>query len=1610
MKGSNMKRTLRRWLATALALSILFSAAAAVSAAAVETGGASGETASYTKNYAAESIDGETLKVSVETQDAEVGAELENSTLTITKQVYGDDYDAVSGLLADMYSNTSDVKLYAFMISDGEGQEISLPDEDTTVTVTYTWQVGNGETEVPACEMKLLSFDGQSLSAREIDSSEDAGSDPPYFYSQTYTYRADSLSPLVSVNVGAPSAKETAAPLRVDTIEDQTYTKNYPFVSFGNNELLTVSVETTDSEAGPKLENSRINIQLRSSGDDRDSAKSLLDAKYIGVTSFTMYSFVIKDENGAEISLPEDGTTVTVVYKSNISDWGSGIAAYEMKLFSYDGAALSEQPIDSEADNGSFAPYLYAYTYTYTTNTLNSLVAVNVGGLEEAGPGELPVCDWEPGDYTVTANLYVRGDDNVVIPGLTVYVSNPDFPPTSPASEKVKLTVGTDGSLTLTFDNLNPVFTLQQINDGTDVHILERIWQHPEDYPEMNWGKVIDKRINGLVLSLDNMNGDYAFTDCMEYPIVLENAPNGGYKTMPIRLAVDFDSAEKGFAGSEDATVKTFIDADTGAQITVRTTEESIAPALEGAELRFEQLDNTAYRPVVNNLYNLYAGDNPEYSVYRYSLWAADGSEIQLMGNSRVEYALKSGWSDPAVFQVSGGESKEIKFIGIGGMANFSLKTLGTFLMIDNSAAVRWLICSYTSEETGLSFTYYNSRALLLAGQTGKEGQIKSTGMGTEYHFGFYNQNNGPSGFYDVGNTRVSVTLPYENESQKKIYMIVEEASGALFAKELDLSGAARGDGTITFDLLDPNSYPSRGIADYIMVALARGADKEGTIPANDLAGVGLNGYLLVTDKSIASMPILPKQANGNSVTISYTGVEQQGVQSWANCQVAGAVTARHAGTYTFTATPDDGYVWADGSSDSRILSWTINKSGLTCDYAGEVIEAGAEPKLEVTYIGFKNGEDPDTADDFVPPIIPRPESLQPGTTYKGIYPSGGSAKNYDLRYTGGTLTVLPEGAGMVEKPTARTGLVSDGKGTELVGIEGDGNGVAYDLTGTVKASEPGEYTATATLREGYYWSDGSRNVLQIKWSIAAGSGTPVNPGTPVTRTVTANLYIPGELNPLVPGLQAYMTNPDNPLGIGGHTGLPTVPATNNAKLTTDTNGTMTLELDIVNPVFTLQQIGGGSTATVVATKTVNGTFGARSSRISHLTIELERTTDGDEEEYVFENCVEHPTLISTDWHVPLTLHVNFTGGNSGLPSDEDPDVDVGGIIGNTKGDTVTKVDPVTGAVTETTTYSNGTVSITVTQTDGSFVNTMETKNGSTSETTVDTAGKSQTTVALVKDDVKDVESGKPVTLPMPDVTATKDVDTAPSIKLTSLGDSSARSLLVTVPVEKPAYGIVIMKVNADGSTDVLRFTRYNDGKLTFQAEKDVTYKIVDNGKPFNDVAADNWYANAVQYVSARGMMNGIASTTFSPDATTSRGMFVTILHRMEDTPSILNKGKAFIDVTDNQYYSEAVAWAIGNKIVSGYNNGSFGPNDSITREQLAVMLWRYSGSPESAGTLDDFSDKDQVGSYATEAMAWAVEKGIMSGEGNGVLDPLGQATRAQAAQMLMNYIEKFAD
>lgn len=230
----------------------------------------------------------------------------------------------------------------------------------------------------------------------------------------------------------------------------------------------------------------------------------------------------------------------------------------------------------------------------------------------------------------------------------------------------------------------------------------------------------------------------------------------------------------------------------------------------------------------------------------------------------------------------------------------------------------------------------------------------------------------------------------------------------------------------------------------------------------------------------------------------------------------------------------------------------------------------------------------------------------------------------------------------------------------------------------------------------------------------------------------------------------------------------------------------------------------------------------------------------------------------------------------------------------------------------------------------------------------------------------------------------------------------------VTIPYEECDLETVVVKLNTDGTKKVLAktITNLETSEIEFYINGTVAFEIIQNSKEYEDIDKNEWYCSAIKFTSARNLFAGTTDKLFSPELTMSRAMIAQVLYNLENNPEHSIKSE-FSDVLDNMWYAKAINWAVNEGIISGYGNGLYGPNDTLTREQLAVMLWKYCGKPESNHELKHFSDAEKVSEYAIKAIRWANEKGIINGDDKGKLNPMANATRAQVAQIFKNFIEK---
>ncbi len=289
----------------------------------------------------------------------------------------------------------------------------------------------------------------------------------------------------------------------------------------------------------------------------------------------------------------------------------------------------------------------------------------------------------------------------------------------------------------------------------------------------------------------------------------------------------------------------------------------------------------------------------------------------------------------------------------------------------------------------------------------------------------------------------------------------------------------------------------------------------------------------------------------------------------------------------------------------------------------------------------------------------------------------------------------------------------------------------------------------------------------------------------------------------------------------------------------------------------------------------------------------------------------------------------------------------------------------------------------TIVNADGS-VTKIETKSdGTTVETTTKPDG--STTVAETKPDgsVSTVEKRA-------DGTTVETVESASGGITASVSvPKSVGSTRVDIPVSKPTGSMVAVIVHPDGTEEIVRGSVVTETGVALRAEGDVRLKIIDNAKRFNDMA-DHWAKDAVEFASSRELFNGVGNDAFGPDLSMTRGMVSTVLARL-----------AGADTAGGEtWYAKGTVWAVENGISDGT-----APEQPVTREQLAAMLYRYAGSPAVSGELG-FDDADSISAWARDAVRWCVDNGILNGVGGNRMTPQDLARRGQVAAMLMRFLQ----
>ena len=419
---------------------------------------------------------------------------------------------------------------------------------------------------------------------------------------------------------------------------------------------------------------------------------------------------------------------------------------------------------------------------------------------------------------------------------------------------------------------------------------------------------------------------------------------------------------------------------------------------------------------------------------------------------------------------------------------------------------------------------------------------------------------------------------------------------------------------------------------------------------------------------------------------------------------------------------------------------------------------------------------------------------------------------------------------------------------------------------------------------------------------------------------------------------------------------------------------TQTLTATITPDDANNKNVSWSSDKPSVATVDENGTVTAVAVGTANITV---KTVDGEKTAV----CAVTVTAKSSGGS-------SSGGGGGGSSSSSKPSASTGKTETVTKPDgtkvqTETKAD---GTKIQTTTGKDGSVTKTETKKDGSSVTENKAADGSTGTVKTDKNGQTEAETKLSDKAIEDAKrNGEAVKAPV-EVKASRNSDTAPVVKVELPRNSGETK--VEIPVSNVRPGTVAVLVHADGTEEILKDSVPTEGGVRLTVDGSATVKIVDNSKGFIDIR-NHWAEDEIDFVSARGLVNGMSDTIYAPNNSTTRAQLWTILARQNNA-----------DLTGGSiWYEKAQNWAKSKGVSDGAN-----PNGTINRAQMVTMLWRAVGQP-AAGSAANFTDVSADAYYA-QAVSWAVENGITTGVGGGRFDPNATCTRAQIATFLYRYMK----
>ena len=734
--------------------------------------------------------------------------------------------------------------------------------------------------------------------------------------------------------------------------------------------------------------------------------------------------------------------------------------------------------------------------------------------------GKLTVSEEEKtlaaGTYKITANLTVKGENNVVLPGVQIYPGTNNFPPVVGDENDAILVVKENGDKYITLDfspngsewDAAEVFTIQSIADGTNIHVTDITRGAGIGATEYNQ---YTDRIIKVTFKVDDCSSEYALGACSQWPTLLMMETN-----MPMHLLVDWDSVTPTYVEPEDGSSswsKTYTDDAAGVSVTISTTEKSVGEKLEEAVFDVKKMaEGTELSEIQTTLEPLYEGDF-SVNVYDIALEDPEGKEISLSGNTKADVTFTTSAEKVDSYRVNGTEPEEMelqKASSDGAVSYTVMEKLGRFAIVDSSNAYRWYSREFTDDETGVNVSLSVTNKENADIGTSIKQINYSTKAGTNengdkiYSFGFGSVIEDlfgatPQEVWYKNQTKVTLSLPADENT--KFYVVTEYKGMSQIGEELD---AEIKDGRATINIL-PIDYEADG--QNLLNSLYYYTKDEANYE---------HKYIIATTGELkyASAPMI----NSNN-DARYLGVNQKGYIDGSNYEVvSGTAEALEAGSYTLVVKPKEGYTWIDGTTDEKTLNWKISKAILTvtAEKDAYITEPGVVPDVKLTVTGFVNGETAETAEAYVAPDV-HGEYESYNKAYLSDYGDcvhpllGASAKNYQFTTKSFTIYVPLTDYSKELKSLERTYTGS----TQAIGV--NVNQVysfnEKDENADRLGKDVGTYSVKVTLNDDYLkiggtWPDGTTEPKIFTWKINPAELTATYAGENIDTDGTPELKV----------------------------------------------------------------------------------------------------------------------------------------------------------------------------------------------------------------------------------------------------------------------------------------------------------------------------------------------------------------------------------------------------------------------------------------------------------------------------------------------------------------------